>query len=339
MRNISIAVGFLILTCGAVFAQQVPIEDVHECVINGPANVAINTNRQLVEGREEITTKTGGITWVSQREKPGSTTITWKRCRLKDGEPMVIGGDGLPWIKACGNDAIPEGWVLPLPNWLRTLLTGIIGPMGPKGDKGDPGSVGPQGPPPPQKILSEDDVKRIVAEAFITMKADATPTAFTNTGCVVNKSGTAVLVDETGNRVFELRTRGTLIDLPRYVGKRAKVSGEINPDAHAVAGATQVVNVTAIESVSGASCSDIAARIGGLTSPAGMGSAVGAAAGAGASAGVSKAVIVAGVVVALVVIGGVLYKVLGGGGNAQANGDICAAGSVAAVCQVQGRLP
>jgi hypothetical protein len=126
-------------------------------------------------------------------------------------------------------------------------------------------------------------------------------TAFSNSGCVVNKSGAAVLVDQTGNQVFELRSTVKTVDLRKFVGKRAKVGGAVDSSAKAVAGATQVVNVSTIEGAEGASCSDVAARIGATTTAAGLAAggagaagaagAGAAAAGAGTAAGVSGAVI------------------------------------------------
>jgi hypothetical protein len=127
-------------------------------------------------------------------------------------------------------------------------------------------------------------------------------TAFSNSGCVVNKSNAAVLVDQTGNQVFELRSSAKSVDLRKFVGKRAAVTGTVDPAGKPVPGATQVVNVSAISAATGADCGPVAARIGATTSAAGLaaggaaagaagGAAAGAAGTAGAASGVSGAVI------------------------------------------------
>jgi len=128
----------------------------------------------------------------------------------------------------------------------------------------------------------------------------AASTAFSNSGCVVNKSNAPVLVDATGNQIFELRTTLKTIDLKKFVGKRAKVDGMLDAAARPVAGASQVVNVSAISSATGESCQAVAARIGGTTTAAGI--AGGAAAGGGATAAAAAG---AGVGTSAIVIGGV----------------------------------
>src|SRR5580698_6056145 len=48
-------------------------------------------------------------------------------------------------------------------------------------------------------------VARVMPEAPMSFLPQAAAgNAFSNSGCVINKSGTAVLVDQTGNQVFEL---------------------------------------------------------------------------------------------------------------------------------------
>jgi len=136
--------------------------------------------------------------------------------------------------------------------------------------------------------------------------------AFSNTGCVVNKSKAAVFVDQTGNQVFELRSTVSSVDLRKFVGKRAAVTGTMLPSATPVQGATQVVSVSTITTATGGDCSAVAARLGATTTTAGLaaggaaggataaavgGATAGAAGAAGAAAGISGAV-VAGVSVA-----------------------------------------
>lgn len=127
----------------------------------------------------------------------------------------------------------------------------------------------------------------------------AASTAFNNTGCVVNKSNAPVLVDATGNQVFELRTSLKTIDLNKFIGKRAKVGGMLDASAQPVAGASQVVNVNAISSATGESCQAVAARIGGTTT------------GVGAAAGGSTVAAATGIGTSQVVIGGVIAAGVG----------------------------
>ncbi len=131
--------------------------------------------------------------------------------------------------------------------------------------------------------------------------------AFSNTGCVVNKSKAAVLVDQTGNQVFELRSTVSGVDLRKFVGKRAAVSGTLLSTATPVQGASQVVNVSTITTATGGDCSAVAARIGATTTAAGLaagggavvaggaaaaaGGAAAAGTAAGAAAGISGAVV------------------------------------------------
>jgi hypothetical protein len=105
---------------------------------------AVNTDRQMAED-EQITTQTGGIVVISQREAPGTQKIVFRRCNLPPGTEVVIGGP-VPWVKKCGNALIQtEGWLLPTPYRLQ-------GPPGPQGLPGEPGIQGPAGPQGPQGI-------------------------------------------------------------------------------------------------------------------------------------------------------------------------------------------
>jgi hypothetical protein len=136
-------------------------------------------------------------------------------------------------------------------------------------------------------------VARVMPEmplSFLPQAADGTK--FSSSGCVVNKSGAAFFVDQTGNQVYELRSSAKAADLRNFVGKRAMVTGSVDGSAKAAPGAAQVVSVNAIEVASGASCAD-----------AGSVTAKGAVAGAAAPAGVAAAVIVGVVVAAGVAVG------------------------------------
>lgn len=149
-------------------------------------------------------------------------------------------------------------------------------------------------------------VARVTPAMPLSFLPQAASGAFNNTGCVVNKSKAAVFVDQTGNQVFELRSKVSSVDLRKFVGKRATVTGTMLPSATPVQGATQVVNVSAIAPATGGDCAPVAARIGATTTSAGLaaggaaaaaGGAAAAGTAAGATAGISGAV-VAGVSIA-----------------------------------------
>ena len=71
---------------------------------------AVNPGRELAPG-ERVITVPGGVVKINQREAIGSSRIVFRRCVLPETE-VVVGGV-IPWVKACGNDIIPEGWTLP----------------------------------------------------------------------------------------------------------------------------------------------------------------------------------------------------------------------------------
>ncbi len=155
-------------------------------------------------------------------------------------------------------------------------------------------------------------VARVMPEAPMSFLPQAAAgNAFSNSGCVINKSGTAVLVDQTGNQVFELHPASG-VDVRKFVGKRAAVTGTVNSSATPIQGANQVVNVTTIAASAGGDCAPVAARVGGTMTAAGMagGAAAGGAAagaGAGAAAAGASGAVIGGVVAAAgaaAVIGG-----------------------------------
>ena len=154
--------------------------------------------------------------------------------------------------------------------------------------------------------------------SFLPQAASAT--AFSNSGCVVNKSSAAVLVDQTGNQVFELRSTTRGADPSKFVGKRATVTGSLMGSATPVQGANQVVSVTTITAATGADCAAVAARIGGTMSAAGI--AGGAAAGGGAAAAAGGAA-AGGAAASGAVVGGVIAGV----GAAAVVGGLAAAGT------------
>ena len=155
----------------------------------------------------------------------------------------------------------------------------------------------------PVNVWNHDGV--LVARVLPAMPLSFLPqaagsNAFSNTGCVVNKSKAAVFVDQTGNQVFELRSSASSVDLRKFVGKRATVTGTLLTSATPVTGATQVVSVSTIAAAAGGDCAPVATRIGATTMTAGLaaggagvagGAAAGGAAAAGAGGGISAAVV------------------------------------------------
>jgi hypothetical protein len=121
--------------------------------------------------------------------------------------------------------------------------------------------------------------------------------AFDSTGCVLQKSGAAVIVDQTGNQVFELRGA----DLRKVVGNTARVIGSSDPSATAAGGASQVVKVSSAMVTTKGGCDAQAAKLGAVTTAAGLSAAAGAGvgsgaygAGGGASVGISTTVLIIG---------------------------------------------
>jgi hypothetical protein len=153
-------------------------------------------------------------------------------------------------------------------------------------------------------------VARVMPEAPMSFLPQAAAgNAFSSSGCVINKSGTAVLVDQTGNQVFELHPASG-VDVRKFVGKRAAVTGTVNSSATPMQGANQVVNVTAIAASTGGDCAPVATRVGGTTTAAGM--AGGAAAGGAAAGGGAAAAGVSGAVIGGVVAAAGAAAVVGG---------------------------
>ncbi len=135
------------------------------------------------------------------------------------------------------------------------------------------------------------------------------------TGCVLQKGDSAVLVDQTGTQIYELRSaKKTRFD-KTLIGSRDHVAGAIDATAtpDPKSGAKQVLIFGGIKLAEKGGCSDIATKVGASAvaagaiaipvAAAGTAAAVAAAgaataAGVGLAAGVSTAVIVGGVAAA-----------------------------------------
>lgn len=152
----------------------------------------------------------------------------------------------------------------------------------------------------------------------------AASNAFNVTGCVVQKNGVAMLDDETGKQIFELRG----LDFSRAVGNRTHVVGAIDATATAAAGASQVVTAASATVTRKGGCDKVAKAIGGSTAAAGMAAAGAGAAGAGAAAGVAGAA--AGVGGAAAVGIGTTAAIVGGVAAATAAtvGGLAASGTI-----------
>ncbi len=122
--------------------------------------------------------------------------------------------------------------------------------------------------------------------SFLPQAAGAA--AFDKTGCVLEKDGTAVFVDQSGNEISELR--GT--DLRKMVGNRAHVTGSIDTSATPpVGGTSQVVEVSAATVTKKSDCAAEAAKLG-------LAAGVASAGAAGAVAGIGVPAIVIGSIAA-----------------------------------------
>jgi hypothetical protein len=115
--------------------------------------------------------------------------------------------------------------------------------------------------------------------SFLPQAAGAS--AFDKTGCVLEKSGAAILVDQSGNEVSELR--GT--DLRKAVGNQAHVTGSIDASATAAGGASQVVEVVQSTVTKKGGCAEVASKLGAATTAGGLAGTAVASAGAGGAAG------------------------------------------------------
>jgi hypothetical protein len=256
------------------------------------------------------------------------------------------------WFRVENETMIPTlmpGCLNPISDF--EYLPDPVGARGFSGIQGDKGEKGDKGDTPTDEHLKEI-IRPLVAETVLkktetVAKNEAGASVFERTGCILNKGGYTVIVDQTGNQVFELRG----MDFRKVVGNTARISGNASPFSYPGGGASQVVLVTKAVITRKGGCAAVAAKIGATTTAhdlmlygsmntaagagaasggnVGAATAAGAAAGAAAAGGIGKlavAVIVGGTVAA-VVIGAVLVS-KGGGSNASATKDTYAAGSV-----------
>ena len=144
----------------------------------------------------------------------------------------------------------------------------------------------------PVNVLNHEGL--LVARVMPNLPMSFVPQAgaassFNDTGCVVNKAGVPLMVDDN-RQVFQLNNVD-LATLRKFVGKRATARGTIDSGATPLQGATQVINVSSITAANAAkgapSCTSLAGAVGATTSAAGLaaGAAGGAAGAVGGAAG------------------------------------------------------
>ena len=119
-----------------------------------------------------------------------------------------------------------------------------------------------------------------VPMSFMAQGATAA-NSFDVTGCVLNKSGVAIVDDEKTKTVSQL-TGG---DLKKAVGNMTHVVGTVDATATAGGGASQVVKVTSLTVTKKGGCSTQAVALGASTAAAGL-------AAAGVAGGVAAVVAV-----------------------------------------------
>jgi hypothetical protein len=160
------------------------------------------------------------------------------------------------------------------------------------------------------------------------MQGAAASNAFDVTDCVLQKNGAAILDDQKGNQVFELRGA----DLRKGIGSVLRVVGTADASAAPAAGATMVIKVTSATIVKKGGCTTQATTLGASTAAAGLGAAAasgaGVAAGGAAAAGAGAAAASAGAAAAGI---GTTAAVVGGvaAATAAAVGGAAAAGAFA----------
>lgn len=142
MNKISLVLFVFLLT----IATMANAETVAPCQLG--TNWAVDPSRQLADGEEIFKLPASRIVTISQREKPGSSRIVWRRCSLPAGTQVIRGG-ATEWVKVCGNTILAEGEAL------RLALRGEVGPQGPRGFTGEQGQPGENLVPPRRPLCGE----------------------------------------------------------------------------------------------------------------------------------------------------------------------------------------
>jgi hypothetical protein len=138
------------------------------------------------------------------------------------------------------------------------------------------------------------------------------------TGCLLEKIGKPIVVDQTTSVVLELQGA----DLKQEVGNRVEITGVAEKSLVTVPGASQVIRVADLKLVAKGGCSSVAKKVGataGAVAAAAAGTAAGAAGAAGAAAG----------------IGAGTVAIIGGVAIAATVGGLAAAGSLPGQAQSQ----
>ena len=112
-------------------------------------------------------------------------------------------------------------------------------------------------------------VANVAANTTLRFEPQAgSPDAFEISGCLLRKAGKLIVVDQTTNQIVELR--GDAAKLAAEVGNRVQIKGVADRSAEAAAGASLIVEVSAIEQVGLGGCLATAASVG-ADSPGGGG--------------------------------------------------------------------
>ena len=140
-------------------------------------------------------------------------------------------------------------------------------------------------------------------------------------GCVLEKSGKIILVEQITNVVLELQGAG----LESEIGNRVEITGIAETVPPTVPGASQVIKVAGVKRLSKGGCASVAKKVGGSAAAAGAGA--GAAAGAAAGTGAATAAGAAGAATAAGIGAGTI-AVIGGVAVAATLGGLAAVGDL-----------
>jgi hypothetical protein len=138
-------------------------------------------------------------------------------------------------------------------------------------------------------------------------------------GCLLEKSGKYILVEQTTSVILQLQGVGLAAEL----GNRVEITGAADPAPAAVPGASQVLNVARVRRLNKGGCTDTAKKLGAVAVGAGAATAAGTAAGAGTATAAGAAGVAAGAG-----IGAGTVAVIGGIAAAATVGGLAVAGSL-----------
>ncbi|MEK7752572.1 MAG: hypothetical protein AAB654_11690, partial [Acidobacteriota bacterium] len=104
-------------------------------------------------------------------------------------------------------------------------------------------------------------VANVAANTTLRFEPQAGPQdAFEISGCLLRKAGKLIVVDQTTNQIVEVR--GDAAKLVAQAGNRVQIKGVADRSAQAAAGASLVIQVTAVEQIGLGGCLAAAASAG-----------------------------------------------------------------------------